>query len=129
MSRSVKGLVCLVLLGLIVFPGFSGAKKKAVKKAADPGTIAKVVDTQADAVQGCAVEHGVNKGAKKIDLSARLVINDLGQLFSCDVTAALDHGEGKPLEACVDKVLRGLSFPKSKSSLTEYTRHWSFQIE
>ena len=85
-------------------------------------------DTQQPAIRECALQNGIYKGAKSIDLNAKILVNGAGRVFSAQVTAKTDGGDRKGIETCVAKVLQGMKFPTT-SSFREIFRNWRFAIQ
>ena len=121
--RFVVALVCFVLAGPA--PAFA---KKAKKKspATVEGQISAALDGRLPGLQDCAIEGAFNHGAKVVELSASLMINNAGQVMGCTVTATADGKPHPAVAACTEGVLKAAPYPKSRSALITVSRTWKF---
>lgn len=123
----MRRFVYLALLIVALLPAWAQAKKKA--KAVPPETklaIERILDGKADAVADCIMSQAVKRGAKSVDVSAQLLINNHGQIFDCKITTKTDRGENPALATCVENVLRSATYPTSQAPLVSAERSWSY---
>ena len=108
-----------------------GGKRRRVApstSAAVQTQMAQVLDGESDHVQQCALDHAVSRGAASVEVGAKLLVNDAGQVMSCEVSVTTARGDRDALRACVERVLRAAPFPRGKTPLVDVERKWSFSV-
>jgi hypothetical protein len=106
----------------------SGAAYAKKKSSTAQSAAVKVLSSRSDAIAQCASLH-LGPATPAIVVSVQIAFNNLGQVVVCDVSTSLPSPNGDALRGCVEKVLRGVSFPKSKVGLTTLTKEWRFSIQ
>ena len=102
-------------------------KAKKPKTSAASVQTAKLLEEQGQGVMQCAVKQALDKGANKVDIVAKVTVNNRGQVVGVNVTAKADNKEHKGVHDCVDALIRSIRFPASESPLTEVQRDWTIQ--
>lgn len=106
---------------LLLLASFSaGAKKKPRPPAPAEDALRKVLDGETDAVARCAAPLAAAPGAS-VDVTAKFMINNRGQIVSCDVTLTISDATA---QKCVEEALRSVKFPSSKTALITIARTW-----
>ena len=114
----VVGLVCLSCS-----PALAKRRPKAPNVQAQFNA---VLDGRAAGLQACALEHGINKGARSVVLAAKLMINNFGQVMHCAVEGTADDKASPQLSRCAEGVLAAAPFPKTHEALISIERTWKF---
>jgi hypothetical protein len=103
------------------------------KKPPPPGAKNSVLSNalleKGPAVQQCAVEHGMEKGAKKVVVSVRVTINSKGEVIDRRVTANVTDGDDSKVKECVEAVVRSAKFPPVPTPLATDERSWTIAAE
>lgn len=124
------GLLLWSAAGLAKAPKGKGAKSGTQNASkAESASVDAVIDARQPDIRQCALEHAIQRGAKSVELSAKLLINNDGRVMGCQVTVKLDQGDKKPVSDCVDKVLRTVQFPRSTVSFRNALRNWKFAVQ
>jgi hypothetical protein len=92
-------------------------------------TLSNALLDKGPAVQQCAVEHALEKGAKKVVASVRVTINSKGEVIDSTVTANVTDGDGSKVKACVEGVVRSAKFPPVPTPLATDERSWTVQAQ
>lgn len=112
-------------------PGTGSKPKRKPKKpkvsAAGQFALSAILQNQGDAVQDCAVKHALNRGSNSVDIKAKVTINNSGQLIDLRIDVKLDKGDPAPVRECMEKLVRGLKFPKSDAPLITIERDWGIR--
>lgn len=132
-SRWMRRFGLLLCLGLTLDAGAglaAPAKGKGKGKKAVVGSknsaLANALNDRGNQVQQCAVENGLEKGAKKADIAVRVTINNKGEVVDNHITVNLDGGgDSKKIEECVDKLVRSAKFPTITTPMATAERSWS----
>jgi hypothetical protein len=137
--RRVLGRVPLALFFFAALAGGVGSdprlggslaqakKAKKAKTSAASVQTAKLLEDQGQGVMQCAVKQALDKGANKVDIVAKVTVNNRGQVVAVNVTAKADSKDHKGVRDCVDLLIRGIRFPASEAPLTEVQRDWTIQ--
>lgn len=137
-TSATAGLLSSVLVGSLLWtpPDASAGRKRAsTGTSTEQQALEAAVDSRRPQIDDCVLEHAIKRGANRIDLAVKVMVNREGQLMSCVVTPALldasgkSCGEPEKLAACVKTAVQGASFPRSNNPLLELTRTWKFQIQ
>ena len=137
-ASATAGLLSLGLVGSLLFasPDAAAARKRpSTGTSVEQQALEAAVDSRRPQIDDCVLEHAIKRGAQRIDLAVKVMVNREGQLMSCVVTPALSDASGKScgepekLAACVKTAVQGASFPRSNNPLLELTRTWKFQIQ
>lgn len=81
------------------------------------------------AVQQCAVEHGMDKGAKRVTVSVRVTINSTGQVVDSHINANVVDGDSSKVKSCVESVVRTAKFPSIPTPMATEERSWTVAAE
>lgn len=81
------------------------------------------------AVQQCAVEHAMDKGAKKATVSVRVTINNRGEVVDSQINATVTDGDNSKVKACVESVVRSAKFPAIPTPMATDERSWTIAAE
>lgn len=92
-------------------------------------TLSNALRDKGPAVQQCAVEYGMEKGAKKVVVSVRVTINNTGAVVDSHVTANVTDGDDSKVRACVEQVVRSAKFPPVPTPLATDERSWTVAVE
>lgn len=134
-----KMLLCLAAAGalFVISPTDHGrpaltcasAKSKPKKAKSSPAAalMAKLLEAQGQGVMQCAVKQALDKGASKVEVDAKVTVNNRGQVIDVNVAAKVEKGDPKPVRECVDALIRALKFPASDAPLTTVQREWAIQ--
>lgn len=109
-------------------PGL-GKGKKPPPTGAKSSTLSGALLEKGAAVQQCAVEHAMEKGAKKVVISVRVTINSKGEVVDRRVTANVTDGDGSKVKECVEAVVRTAKFPAIPTPLATDERSWTIAAE
>lgn len=102
-------------------------KTKKPKTNAAAAEMARLLEAQGQGVMQCAVKQALDKGANKVDVEAKVTINNRGQVIDVKTKVVVDKGENKGVRDCVDALIRSIKFPASEAALTTLLRDWSIQ--
>jgi hypothetical protein len=107
----------------------ASAKSKPKKAKSSPAAaqMAKLLEAQGQGVMQCAVKQALDKGASKVEVDAKVTVNNRGQVIDVNVAAKVEKGDPKPVRECVDALIRALKFPASDAPLTTVQREWAIQ--
>lgn len=105
------------------------AKGKKLQPGAKNSTLSNALLEKGAAVQQCAVEHGMEKGAKKVVVSVRVTINNKGEVIDRRVTANVTDGDDSKVKECVEAVVRSAKFPAIPTPLATDERSWTIAAE
>lgn len=142
-ASTTAGLLVPAFVGVLVGSLLSMSPEAAARKrgasaagaSAAQQALEAAVDSRRPQIDDCVLEHAIKRGASRIDIAVKVMVNREGQLMSCIVTPALTDASGKScgepekLAACVKTAVQGASFPRSNNPLLELTRTWKFQIQ
>lgn len=103
--------------------------KKPPPTGAKNSTLSGALLEKGAAVQQCAVEHAMEKGAKKVVISVRVTINSKGDVVDRRVTANVTDGDGSKVKECVEAVVRTAKFPAIPTPLATDERSWTIAAE
>jgi len=92
-------------------------------------TLSTALLEKGPAVQQCAVEHALEKGAKKAVVSVRVTINNKGEVVDSRVTANVTDGDDSKVKACVEAAVRSAKFPAVPTPLATDERSWTVAAE
>ena len=102
-------------------------KAKKAKTSVASAQTARLLEEQGQGVMQCAVKKALDKGSNKVDVVAKVTVNNRGQVVAVNVTAKADGKEHKDVHDCVDGLIRSIRFPASEAPLTEVQREWTIQ--
>jgi hypothetical protein len=139
-ARALLGLVVPTLVGALLWNSLdaaAGGKKRpsSSSPSAAQQALEAAVDARRSLIDDCILEHAIKRGASRIDLAVKVMVNREGQLMACTVTQTLSDASGKScgepekLGACVRAAVQGAVFPRSNQPLLELTRTWKFQTQ
>ena len=103
--------------------------KKPPPTGAKNSTLSSALLDKGPAVQQCAIEHAMDKGAKKVVVSVRVTINSKGDVVDRRVTANVTDGDGSKVKECVEAVVRSAKFPAIPAPLATDERSWTIAPE
>lgn len=103
--------------------------KKPPPTGAKNSTLSNALLEKGAAVQQCAVEHAMDKGAKKVVVSVRVTINSKGEVIDRRVTANVTDGDDSKVKECVEAVVRTAKFPAIPTPLATDERSWTIAAE
>lgn len=92
-------------------------------------TLSNALLEKGPAVQQCAVEHAMEKGAKKVVISVRVTINSKGEVVDRRVSANVTDGDDSKVKECVEAVVRSAKFPPVPTPLATDERSWTIAAE
>lgn len=107
----------------------AATKGKKPPTGAKNSTLSNALLEKGAAVQQCAVEHAMEKGAKKVVVSVRVTINSKGEVVDRRVTANVTDGDGSKVKECVEAVVRSAKFPAIPAPLATDERSWTIAPE
>lgn len=110
-------------------PAPGPAQGKKPPAGAKNSTLSNALREKGPAVQQCAVEHAMEKGAKKVVVSVRVTINNRGEVVDSRVTANVTDGDDSKVRACVEAVVRSAKFPALPTPLATDERSWTIAQE
>lgn len=133
--RVLRGLLPVAAFGAALLaaatavePAASAAPKK-VKVAPPTNAYEAVLDAQRPAVVACVMSLGLDQGAPSVELKIRILVNNSGQTFGCDVGVKQQVGDPKATSECIKQALLKARFPTSTNGLTELRREWKFAMQ
>jgi hypothetical protein len=103
--------------------------KKSPPTGAKNSTLSNALAEKGAAVQQCAVEHAMEKGAKKVVVSVRVTINHTGEVVDRRVTANVTDGDNTKVKECVEGVVRSAKFPAIPTPMATDERSWTIAAE
>ena len=80
-------------------------------------------------MQQCAVEHAMDKGAKKVVVSVRVTINNKGEVVDSRINANVTDGDDSKVKECVAAVVRSAKFPAIPTPMATDERSWTIAAE
>lgn len=89
--------------------------------------MAKLLEAQGQGVMQCAVKQALDKGANKVDVTAKVTINNRAQVIDVNVKVTVDKGDPAGVRGCVQTLIQQVKFPASDAPLTTIERDWSIQ--
>ncbi len=92
-------------------------------------TLSNALMEKGPAVQQCAVEHAMEKGAKKVVVSVRVTINNKGEVIDRRINANVTDGDDTKVKACVEAVVRTAKFPPIPTPMATDERSWTIAAE
>lgn len=104
--------------------------KKSKGKAKGGGTAAELTQmliTKGPAVQDCAVNHGLDKGANSVAIVTKVTINGRGQVINIQTSVNVDKGEGDKVRDCVNELIKSIRFPESAAPMITIERNWTIK--
>ena len=134
-SRVIRGLLPAVLLGAALLASAPAgepaafAAPKAKKIVPPTNAYEAVLDAQRPAVVACVMALGLDQGAPSVELKIRILVNNSGQTFGCDVGVKQQVGDPKATSECIKQALLKARFPTSTNGLTELRREWKFAMQ
>jgi len=119
----------LLLVALAAAAPAKKAKKAtpAANAAAD-AAIKKALDGEQQHIADCVVAEAP-QGAWSLTVKAAVSINSAGQVMGTKISFEPAAGGSEKVRACVDKVLRAVSYPKSAAPLIDISREWAFAMK
>ncbi len=117
------------MLALALAAPAAGKKKSArapANTAALDAAIKQALDGGQQHIADCVVAEAP-QGAWAVTVKATVKINSAGQVMSADVS--FEPAKPETTRACIEKVLRGIAYPKSAAPLTSISREWSFAMK
>lgn len=105
--------------------GAEAKKKKKGMKVPPQAALSETLNARRDEIQGCAVDFALNKGAKKADIKTAVTINSAGQVIDSRITVMVEGGDGEQVKSCVEKVVKGIKFPKTDAPMINIERTWT----
>ena len=117
--------IALALVG----PAAAKKKKPAPPQpdnAAADAAIRKALDAEQQAIADCVVADAP-AGAWAVTVKATVRVNSAAQVMSADVS--FDPAKPESTRACVEKVLRGIAYPKTTAPMISISREWSFAMK
>ncbi len=107
----------------------SAAKGKKPPTGAKNSGLSTALSEKGAAVQHCAVEHALEKGAKKVVVSVRVTINSKGEVVDSRVSANVTDGDGSKVKSCVEAAVRSAKFPAIPTPMATDERSWTIAAE
>lgn len=102
-------------------------KPKGKKTSAAAVQMAKLLEAQGQGVMQCAVKQALDKGSNRVDVTAKVTINNRAQVIDVNVKVTLDKGDPAGVRGCVQTLIQQVKFPASDAPLTTIERDWSIQ--
>lgn len=123
-------------LVLVAAGAFAQSKKPKSKKKAPPPPpeqvtkveVALLLDGVQDRVATCVLD-GAGEGPLNQQVVVGVTLNGVGQLMAADVKLAPANDKAATTRACIEGVVRGLTFPKTGAPLVTAEREWIFKTE
>lgn len=110
-------------LAAIALLAATPAKKKNPSNPATDAAIKKVLDGEQERVSQCIVASAPPP-PWEVKVSAKLTVNAAGQVLGVAVAGANDAQR-----ACLEQLLKAVTFAKSQASVTTVSREWSFALK
>jgi hypothetical protein len=112
------------LIALLAVPGFAAGKKARAPapQAAIKAQLVALFARQQDAIARCVLE-AMPEGKWTVVVRAKVTLDSAGQLMALDLEV---RPAAPKIAACVDGVIRALSFPKSGAPMVQFEREWTF---
>jgi hypothetical protein len=89
--------------------------------------LTQLLQSKGSEVQECAVQHALDKGSSKVEISTHVTINGRGQVINVKTQVVLDKGEGDNVRDCIDKLIKSIPFPNSASPMITIERNWTIK--
>lgn len=130
LSALVLGL-CLQLGAAQTFAAGAApaAKAKGKGKKAPQGAknalLSNALNEKGPQVTQCAADFGLDKGAKKVDISVRVTIRSTGEVVDTQINVTAEGGDNAKIKDCVEKLVKTAKFPKVPTPLATSERSWS----
>lgn len=129
LQRWLVQLGVVLLIGCTMTAPLVWAKSKKPKKAGRGGpseAAGQRLLEKSDGVQNCAATHGLDHGAKEVEIDTTITINSSGQVVNILTKVTVDKAErALPVKECVDALLKGIKFPAIPAPLTTIQRTWT----
>jgi hypothetical protein len=103
--------------------------KKPVPTGAKNSALSNALLEKGAAVQQCAIDHAMEKGAKKVVVSVRVTINSKGEVIDRRVTATVTDGDDSKVKECVEAVVRSAKFPAIPTPMATDERSWTIAAQ
>jgi hypothetical protein len=149
MSRSSLCLASLAALALVAAPLVSvsaappaGAKAAPAKgapakgKGKKPGpagpknsALSAALSDKGAAIQKCAIEHAMEKGANKCTIDVRVTINRTGGVVDRQIDVSADGGDGAAVKSCVEALVNTAKFPAVSTPLATAQQSWTIAAQ
>lgn len=107
----------------------SAAKGNKPPTGAKNSGLSTALSEKGAAVQHCAIEHALEKGAKKVVVSVRVTINSKGEVVDSRVSANVTDGDGSKVKSCVEAAVRSAKFPAIPTPMATDERSWTIAAE
>jgi hypothetical protein len=129
-SRRFRPDVRLLFLLVVLLAGLRPAAARKAKPAPlSDAKIEALFDAKQSDIRTCALEQAIYKGAKSVELKAKILIGRDGRVFGATVSAKVEGGDGgAAVEKCVAEVIRTIVFPSGSSAFRELLRSWRFAV-
>lgn len=108
-------------------PAPAGGKK--LSPGVKNSSLSAALSEKGPAVQQCAIEHAMDKGAKRVTISVRVTINNKGAVVDSHITANVTDGDSSKVKDCVEAVVRSARFPAISTPLATDERSWTVAAE
>lgn len=105
----------------------SAKGKKAPKTSSSP--LSNALNEKGGQIQQCAIDHALEKGAKKVDVNVRVTINKQGSVVDTKLDVNVEGGDGAKVKACIDGVVRTAKFPPVSTPLATAERRWTMAAQ
>lgn len=100
-----------------------------VEQAALLAAFSRAFDMHGEAVANCVLETSPGDPDWVQVVKATAVVNSEGQLFSLEVVLEPVPPAGDAMRGCVEKVLRGASWPKAVGPMASCEHSWTFMTQ
>jgi hypothetical protein len=104
----------------------SKAKKADPAAAATDAAIKSALDAEQAHIADCVVADSP-QGAWSVTVKATVKINGAGQVMAADIK--VEPVRPDTTRACIDKVLRAVTYPKSPAPMISISREWAFAMK
>ncbi|MBL9006108.1 MAG: hypothetical protein JNJ46_17780 [Myxococcales bacterium] len=110
-------------------PGKAAPAKGKGKKAAASGpknsALSAALSDKGTAIQKCAIEHAMERGANKCSIDVRVTINRTGGVVDRQIDVTADGGDSAAVKSCVETLVNTAKFPAVPTPLATAQQNWT----
>lgn len=103
--------------------------KKALPPKQKNAVLSAALNDKGPQIQQCAIEHALEKGAKKVDIDVRVTINKQGGVVDTQITANVSGGDNDKVKSCVEEAIKTAKFPPVSTPLATAERTWTIAAQ
>ena len=121
----------LLVVALCAFSAWAGPKRKGGAKAAPPSPASTAVTQALDGVQpaagACVVDVLGSETAWTAKVKVKLVLDAQGHLVEVVINSTPENVS--PAHVCIEKAMKGATWPATHAPLVTAEREWTFQMQ